>query len=92
MEDIVLSHVFKELHHTFPCKIASVQDAGFIKELLFYIKIVTPISGLKEGSVILKAGLEEPPQCSQDYEEEKDGPANCLNRVGKVKSHQTMSA
>lgn len=88
--DSVLSHVFKKLHHTFLCKIASMQDTGFIKELLFHIKIVTPITGLKEGSMILKAGLEEAPQCSQYYEEEKDGPANCLNRVRKVKSQQML--
>lgn len=90
MEDSALSHIFEELHHTFPCKIASMQDTGFIKELLFHIKIVTPITGLKEGSMILKAGLEEAPQCSQYYEEEKDGPANCLNRIRKGKSQQTL--
>lgn len=87
MEDSVLPHVFKKLHHALPCKIASVQDTGFIKELLFHVEVVAPITGLKEASVILEAGLEEAPQCSQYYEKEKDGPANRLSRVRKgVKS------
>lgn len=64
MEGSVLSYVFKELHDAFTCKITSMQDAGLIKELLFHIKIVTPITGLKQGSMILKAGLEEATQCS----------------------------
>lgn len=89
MEDGGLPHVLEKLHHTFAREIASVQDAGFIKELLLHIQVVTPIAGLEEAPVILKAGLDQAPQRSQNDEEEKDGPANRLNRARKVKINKS---
>lgn len=58
-EDGALSHVFEELHHTFLGEITCMQDAGFIKQFLFHVQVVTPITCLQEGAVVLKPGLEE---------------------------------
>lgn len=80
----ILSHVFKELHHTFPGKITSMQDAGFVKKLLLHIEVVAPVTRLQESGVVIKARLDEASQCSQYNQEEEDGPANCLDRRGKV--------
>ena len=77
----VFSHVLKELHHTFAGKVASVQDTGFIEELLLHIEVVAPVACLQGGGMIVKTGLDEASQCSKYNQEEEDGPANCLHRV-----------
>lgn len=80
----VLPHVLKELHHTFPGKVSSMEDAGFIEELLLHIEVVAPVPCLQEGGMTIKTGFDEASQCSQYNQEEEDGPANCLDRAKKV--------
>lgn len=84
MEDSVLSHIFEELYYTFLGEVASVQDAGLVKELLLHIEVVAPITRLNEGSMVFETRLDEAPQCSQYYQEEENGPANCLERARRV--------
>lgn len=79
MEDDVLPHVFKELHHAFLGEIASVQDAGFVEQLLLHVQVVAPVARLQEGAVVIEAGLDEAPQRSQHDQEEQDGPADRLD-------------
>lgn len=64
MEYSILSHVFKELHHTFAGKITGMQDTSFIEELLFHVEVVTPVTSLQEGGMIIKTGLDETSYCS----------------------------
>lgn len=84
MEYGVLPHVLKELHHTFPGEVTSVQDAGFIKELLLHIEVIAPVARLQEDGVVIETGLDEASQRPQYNQEEEDGPANCLNRAKTV--------
>ncbi len=92
MEYGVLPHVLKELHHTFPGKVTSVQDTGFVKELLLHVEVIAPVVRLQEGSVVVKTGLDEASQCPQYNQEEEDGPANCLDRTRTVSYTKTTKA
>lgn len=62
MEYGVLLHVLEKLHHTFSGKVASVQDTGFVEELLLHIQVVAPVACLQEGGVVLKTGFDEASQ------------------------------
>lgn len=84
MENGVLSHIFEELYHTFLGEVASVQDAGLVEKLLLHVEVVAPVTRLHEGAMVFETGLDEAPQGPQYYQEEEDGPANCLDRARRV--------
>lgn len=83
-ENGILAHVLEKLHHTFPGKVSGVQNAGFIKEFLLHVQVVAPVACLKEGGVVFKTGFDESSHCSQCNQEEKNRPANCLDRARNV--------
>lgn len=58
----VLLHVLEKLHHTFPGKVASVQDTGLVEELLLHVQVVAPVARLQEGGVVLKKGFDKASQ------------------------------
>lgn len=88
----ILSYVLKELHHTFPGKVTSVQDTGFVEELLLHVEVVAPVAGLKGGGVVIKPGLDEASQGSQYNQQEEYGPANCLDRARTVSHTKQTNA
>ncbi|KAF3842629.1 hypothetical protein F7725_024580 [Dissostichus mawsoni] len=50
----VLPHVLEELHHTLPGEVTSVQDTGFLKELLLHVQVVAPVACLQRGGVVIE--------------------------------------
>ena len=92
MEHGVLPRVFEELHHAFAGEVPSVQDAGLVEELLLHVEVVAPVARLQEGGVVVKAGLDEASQSSQDNQEEEDGPADGLDRARTVSNTKTTKA
>lgn len=66
------------------CKVSGMLTASFIKYLLLYINVVTPVAGLQEGSLI-EAGPERPGKESYHNKGQQDTPAKSLGGQRKYK-------